>query len=226
MFKHLRIQSIAVAFLVLVGLAWSPVRLAAAEKTTPAGALKRVAVIPFQVVSPQDGSSTVRCPVCSSVNAAGKVVSGAERIVQELFTDKLAGLKNVEVLPYEETAAVYRRVSTDRFKQSLSQIIRQVGQEMQADILAVGFVYRYVERVGYDYSAEHPASVAFEIHLISVRDGKSLWRGIFDQTQKSLMEDVLQASSFFRGGAKWVKARELTRLGIDDAFKTFSGFEP
>ncbi len=223
MLKHLPVKSIWIVLLVSLCLVGAPVRPGAEEKKAP---LRKVAVIPFQVVSHQDGSSTVRCPVCNSVNAAGAVVSGAERIVQALFTDKLAEVKNAEVLSPEETAAVYRRISAHRFKQSLSQVIQEVGREVQADVLAVGFVYRYVERVGYDYSAEHPASVAFEIHLISVQDGRSLWRGIFDQTQKSLMEDVLQASSFFRGGAKWVTARELTRLGIDDVFKTFSGFQP
>ncbi|MCK7507368.1 MAG: hypothetical protein MZV70_27215 [Desulfobacterales bacterium] len=93
-------------------------------------------------------------------------------------------------------------------------------------MLAVGYVYRYRERVGYDYSAERPASVAFEIHLISAKDGSTLWRGIFDKTQKSLMEDVFQVSSFFKGGAKWLTARELTKLGVDEVFSTFSGFEP
>jgi hypothetical protein len=39
------------------------------------------------------------------------------------------------------------------------------------------------------------------------------------------MEDVFQVSSFFKGGAKWVTARQLTKLGVDDVFKTFSGFE-
>ena len=106
------------------------------------------------------------------------------------------------------------------------QIIQKVGSKLHADVLAVGYVYRYRERVGYEYSAERPASVAFEIHLISTKDGSTLWRGIFDKTQKSLMEDVFQASSFFRGGAKWLNARELTKLGVDEVFSTFSGFEP
>jgi len=79
--------------------------------------------------------------------------------------------------------------------------------------------------LGYDYSVERPAAVAFEIHLIAVGDGRILWRGIFDKTQKSLMEDVFQASSFFKGGAKWLTARQLTKLGVDDIFKTFPGFE-
>jgi hypothetical protein len=79
--------------------------------------------------------------------------------------------------------------------------------------------------VGYDFSAERPASVAFEIHLLNVKDGSTIWRGVFDKTQKSLMEDVFQASSFFKGGGKWLTANQLAKQGIDEIFKTFPGFE-
>jgi hypothetical protein len=82
-----------------------------------------------------------------------------------------------------------------------------------------------VERVGYKYSSEHPASVAFEIHLINAIDGSLVWRGYFDKTQKSLMEDVFQVSSFFKGGGTWMTASQLTQQGMDKIFKTFPKFE-
>ena len=73
--------------------------------------------------------------------------------------------------------------------------------------------------------SEHPASVAFEIHLIKTIDGSTIWRGVFDKTQKSLMEDVFQISSFFKGGGKWLTARQLSKQGMDEIFETFPGFE-
>ncbi len=185
----------------------------------------RIAVLPFQAVSPEDDSTSVRCPVCGSVNSAGGIVGGAEKVVEEIFTDKLKELKNTELISSEKAAAVHQRVSAASLKKPLLQIIKKTGGELQADVVVAGYVYHYRERVGYDYSAERPASVAFEIHLISVKDGKSIWRGIYDKTQKSLMEDVFQASSFFKGGAKWLTARELAKLGVDEVFSTFSGFE-
>ena len=212
--------------LLLGFVVFAPYTLQAQEETKAVDkTLVRLAVIPFQAVISEDRSSTVRCPVCGSVNSSGSIVQGAEKIVEGLFADKLKEVKNTEMISPERAAGVYQRVSSDDLKQPLSRIIQKAGSELQADVLAVGFVYRYRERVGYDYSSERPASVAFEIHLISVKDGSTLWRGIYDKTQKSLMEDVLQAPSFFKGGAKWVTARELTKIGIDDVFKTFSGFE-
>jgi len=223
--KNLGIRKIGYAILLLGLVVFAPDTLQAQEETKPVDkTLTRLAVIPFQAVILEDGSSTAQCPICGSVNSSGSIVRGSEKIVEEIFTDKLKDLKNVEIISSERAAGVYQRISADSLKQPLSRIIQKVGNELHAAVVAVGFVYRFRERVGYDYSAERPASVAFEIHLISVKDGSTLWRGIYDKTQKSLMEDVLQAPSFFRGGAKWATARELTRIGIDDVFKKFSGF--
>jgi TolB-like protein len=215
---------IKIVFLMLVFVWASPDVVHADKNAGVSPSNTRLAVLPFQAISPEDGQvATVRCPVCGSVNSSGTVVKGAERVVQDLFTDKLRDLKNTELIPSERASGVYQRISSDSMKQTPKQLIHKVGMELRADVVVVGYVYHYRERVGYDYAVERPASVAFEIHLISVKDGTSLWRGIFEKTQKSLMEDVFQVSSFFRGGAKWLTARELAKLGIDDIFRSFPG---
>ncbi len=217
-----RIKKIVCVTLFFVFVA--PCAVSAQEKAAAAAKpLIRLAVLPFQAVWPEEHSTTARCPICGSVNSGGTIVRGAEKIVEEIFTDKLRDLKNTEIIPSEKAAGIYKRVSADSLKKPVLQIIRKTGSELGADVLVVGYLYHYRERVGYDYSAERPASVAFEIHLIAIKDGSTLWRGIFDKTQKSLMEDVFQASSFFKGGAKWLTARELTKLGIDEVFATFPG---
>ena len=204
-----------------------PAALRADDKAQPAGLKIRLAVLPFQVVLPDDNqSSSVRCPICGSVNSSGSIVKGAEKVVQDLFTDKLRDLKSTDIISSEKAAGIYQRIASDSMKQTQMQLAGKVGQELHADVLVAGYIYHYRERMGYDYAVERPAAVGFEIHLISVKDGSSLWRGIFDKTQKSLMEDVFQASSFFKGGAKWLTARELTKLGIDEIFETFPGVLP
>jgi hypothetical protein len=222
--KRTRIkQIIAVAlFFVLT----APCILWADDKAQSSAKIVRLAVLPFQVVEPNDhASTTAQCPVCRSINPAGAVAPGAENVLQELFTAKLKGLKNTEFIPEEKAAAVYHRIVADSLKRPLLKTMMETGSELKADYVVEGFVYLYKERIGYDYSVEHPASVAFEIHIVSVKDGATVWRGIYDKTQKSLMEDIFQLFSFFRGGAKWLTARELTKLGIDEVFETFPGFE-
>ncbi len=91
------------------------------------------------------------------------------------------------------------------------------------DAILVGYVFRYRERMGYPYSVEKPASVAFDLHLVRVKDGVIVWRGAFDRTQTSLMENIFQLSSFFSWGGKWVTAKELSAVGLAAILKTFPG---
>jgi len=186
----------------------------------------RIAVISFQPLIPEEGQgNTVICPLCGTGYSSGKILKGSEKIVEEVFVDKLHELKEVELIFPDKVQGVYKRITSESMKEPLLNIFKKVGRELEADVLAVGYVYRYTEREGYKYSAEHPASVFFEIHLIKTIDGSIIWRGFFDKTQKSLMEDVFQISSFFKGGGKWITARQLTEQGMNEIFKTFPGFE-
>jgi len=186
----------------------------------------RIAVISFQPLIPgEKQGNTVICPICGIGYSSGKILKGSEKVVEEVFVDKLHKLKEVELIPSDKAQSVYKRIASESLKGPLLNIFKKVGRELGADVLAVGYVYRYTEREGYNYSAEHPASVFFEIHLIKTIDGSIIWRGFFDKTQKSLMEDVFQISSFFRGGGKWMTARQLTEQGMNEIFKTFPGFE-
>jgi hypothetical protein len=215
-----------IAGFVLVTLLTLSITVQAAEKGVETKHPVRIAVISFQPVIPEEESgSTVICPICGIGYSSGKILKGSEKMVEEVFIDKLHELKEVAIIPPDKVQGVYKRIASESLKKPLLKVLKIVGNELGADILAVGYIYRYTERVGYDYSSEHPASVAFEIHLINAKDGSVVWRGAFDKTQKSLMEDVFQASSFFKGGGKWLTARQLSKQGMDEIFETFPGFE-
>ena len=187
--------------------------------------VRRVAVVPFAVLNAQNGQAgAVRCPLCGATVSVGPVAPGAGKMVQEIFINKLSAAREVEIIPLEKTESVYKRISSESFKEPLGSTLKRVGQELKTDFIAAGFVYRYVERVGYPFSSERPASVAYEIHLLETLNGDDIWRGFFDRTQKSLMEDVLQISSFFRGGGKWLTAHQLAEQGMDEIFRTMPDF--
>ena len=214
--------SFIAGFVLVVFLTLAITTPAAENATSP----MRIAVISFQPLIPgEKQGNTVICPICGIGYSSGKILKGSEKVVEEVFVDKLHKLKEVELIPSDKAQSVYKRIASESLKGPLLNIFKKVGRELGADVLAVGYVYRYTEREGYNYSAEHPASVFFEIHLIKTIDGSIIWRGFFDKTQKSLMEDVFQISSFFRGGGKWMPARQLTEQGMNEIFKTFPGFE-
>jgi hypothetical protein len=186
----------------------------------------RMAVISFQPINPDgEQGSTVICPLCGTVYSSGEILKGSENTVEEIFIDKLHELKEVELIPSDKVQSVYKRIASESLKEPLMNILRKVGRELGADVVVVGYVYRYTEREGYDYSVKHPASVFFEIHMIKTIDGSIIWRGFFDKTQKSLMEDVFQIFSFVKGGGKWMTARQLTEQGMNTIFETFPGLE-
>jgi len=95
------------------------------------------------------------------------------------------------------------------------------GRELGADAVLYGYVFRFRERKGFAYGTDKAASVAFAMHLINVRDGSLLWKGIFDKTQTTLMEDIFQILSFYKERGRWVTARELTEEGVSEILKTF-----
>ena len=220
-----KIRCIA-GFILVTFLALSITAQAVEKNAEIAKLPMRVAIISFQpLISAEEQGNTVICPLCGIGSSSGKILEGSEKIVEEVFVDKLHELKEVELIPLDKVQGVYKRIASESLKEPLLNILKKVGHELGADVLVVGYVYRYTEREGYNYSAKHPASVFFEIHLIKTIDGSIIWRGFLDKTQKSLMEDVFQMSSFFKGGGKWMTARQLTEQGMNEIFKTFPGFQ-
>ena len=127
------------------------------------------------------------------------------------------------VIDAERVAGAFRRISTGSLTMPVRQILRDVGKELGADGVVIGHLYRFRERKGTSYTVEQPASVAFDIHLLRVSDGELVWRGFFDKTQSSLMEDLSQIAAFFRGKGRWVTAEELAEEGLEQVLTTFPG---
>jgi hypothetical protein len=48
-----------------------------------------------------------------------------------------------------------------------------------------------------------------------------LWKGRFEETQKSLSENILEAKSFFKKGAKWLTADDLALYGVKEIFRKY-----
>ena len=95
------------------------------------------------------------------------------------------------------------------------EVMQEVGKAFGADAVLVGQVYRWRERVGSDFGVESPASVAFDLSLIRPADGAILWRGNFDKTQKSLMEDLFDFKTYMLSNGQWLTAKRLARIGLD-----------
>jgi TolB-like protein len=110
-----------------------------------------------------------------------------------------------------------REVSGNLPSSSETIRLRQIGQMVYADAVLSGRVQRYRERVGDEWGAKSPASVAFVLDLIDVRRGDVIWSARFDETQKSLSENIFAIGDIGQRGVRWLTAEQLTQEGVRKA---------
>ncbi|SEL93199.1 Peptidoglycan-synthase activator LpoB [Syntrophus gentianae] len=184
----------------------------------------RIAVFPIQRVDPDEAvDGSLRCEICGTVISVGSTEPQAEKVVEEAVLSRIEKTGKYEIVPPERVQGVYQRISATSLKSSLKDTLVKSGRELGADAILHGQVYRFRERIGYAYGADKAASVAFALHLIDVRDGSLIWKGRFDKTQTSLMENVFQASAFYKEKGRWLTARELIDEGVSGMLETFPG---
>ncbi len=100
---------------------------------------------------------------------------------------------------------------------STSARARKLGELVYADAVMTGRVLRYRERIGEEWGAKSPASVAFVLELWDVKRGDLIWSGRFDETQKPLSENLFALGEVTQRGIKWLRAEELALQGVKKA---------
>jgi hypothetical protein len=95
--------------------------------------------------------------------------------------------------------------------------LRTIGEMVYADAVIVGRVERFRERIGNEWGAKSPASVAFVLNLIDIRRGDTVWSARFDETQKPLSENIFAIGQIGQRGIRWLSAEQLTGEGVRKA---------
>lgn len=190
-----------------------------------AAAIERVVVVPFRQVPPEEpAGNSASCPLCGTIVQAQRFVGAPEQALERLFLTELEKRKPAfAFMSGERVAGVLTRVEASSLKARLREALRETGRELGADAVISGYLYRFRERRGTAYAVEQPASVTFELHLLRVSDGALLWRGYFDKTQSSLLEDLFQLGTFVRGKGRWMTAEELLAEGIGEVLPSLPG---
>lgn len=210
---------LAVLFLLLSGCQAETVH--SRKPSVTKVSITRLAVVPFRVIAPSDREAAMlSCPVCGEAFQADRETPPeAEAAVQNLVLQNLRQRQITVITPEETRDAYSRAIFAHQGRQA--EALQALGKEAGAEAVLVGYIFRYRERQGRWYSADKPASVTFEFHLLRVSDAAIIWSGSFDRTQASLMENLSQFSFFYRWGFKWVTARELSEEGVREIMKTF-----
>ncbi len=184
---------------------------------------QKILVLPFKDASMTGGESQhPRCPVCGRVFIPGEVADEAAIFLTDQLVSRLKSHTNYQIVYTRlTTASLTALYSANETTVAAKKALADRGRRHDADGVLVGFVYRYKERVGKAYGVESPASVAFDMHLIRVADGRMIWTAHFDETQQSLGDNLFQLGSFISRGGRWVTAEELAKSGLEKIIEKF-----
>jgi hypothetical protein len=186
---------------------------------------KRIAVMPFIVGKLESPEKPVEKPLSQPLGQLNmntvNLAEGADRIMTRLVNDVLQIRFEDQMVTMEESAAVYTDVIRDQTLDTPRKLAKNFGENLQADLVVVGTIWRFREKGTIKELPDSPASVAFSVYLIEVAGGKKLWRNSFDGTQKTLSEDVLGGLKQIKMGLRWLSVNELARYGVKSVFRTF-----
>ncbi len=182
-----------------------------------------LAIFPFFVERVEDPARGAVCPICKGIHRSGEVVPGSQNTLTRGLYGKMEALGTFKVLPLEKVEEALSKGNQIRFETNPIPSSIQLGKELNADFALICILFRFEERIGSSLGVEKPASVAFDLHLFRLRDGKRVWDGNFDETQKPLFDNLLQTGSFIRRKAQWLTAAELAEVGMDEMLKKLPG---
>ena len=222
---HARLQA---RFLNTAGLGWLLLAGLLAASFLFAGPVQaagesEVAVMPFvKGRDPQDPGKSLTCPFGRLCYEQDELKSDADRILTDMVRQKLIQrLEHRVVQAGVVKDAYYAGRFTSAAEKTPLDAALALGKTLDVDYVLAGNVWRFDERVGRSYSVEDPASVAFSLHLVDIENERTVWRKMFNETQQSLSENLLNAREFFKRGAKWLTAEELAEYGVEDMMKSF-----
>jgi hypothetical protein len=183
---------------------------------------EKIGVLPFfKGRRSADTGETLNCPICDLLFKSENIKEGADRAITGYVQEALGRRYKDRVIALDEVSRVYKEIPRDDTKDTPRSLAQKAGEILGADLMIVGTVWRYRDRVRDELGSGRGASVAFDMYLIDVSSGKTVWKAKFDETQRPLTEDIRGAKVLLKKGAKWLSADELARYGVEEVMKKF-----
>lgn len=198
--------------LLLSGCSFGPGNLQSRRSSDlEARRIKRIAVLPPGTTAgdPQAKVPFAPLPTADATTAERE----APEILARAAYVAMAAMPNWQIISESEVREIVQAIAPGNEAARL----KRIGEMVYADAVLTGRVQRYRERVGDEWGAKSPASVAFVLELVDVRRGDVIWSARFDETQKSFSENILAFGDISQRGLKWLSAEQLTQEGVKKA---------
>ena len=184
--------------------------------------VNRIGVMPF--VKGKYGTEmeeSLNCTVCLLLNDPKDPAPDSDYILTRYTQKALEKRLGEKVIALRESIEAYERVLSNNLNDSPSALAQKLGTALHAEIMILGNVWKFRERIGGSRGVSEPAAVSFAIYMMEVDSGKLIWKGVFSETQSPLSENALKAKVFFKRGSRWLSADELASFGVSEIFLKF-----
>ncbi|MDP2643640.1 MAG: hypothetical protein Q8P24_01745 [Desulfobacterales bacterium] len=215
-----QIWSVIFLVFILSVSACKPITIVPDTTWKPSGAHK-ILVLPFVDMAAIYGENvSVRCMVCGAILTTGKVEKDAVNLLSDHLTSVLLLRKDFIPIPSSQAQGLLPSFSSGKGGQ-LSELEELVatGRALDADSVLVGHIFRYQERAGTRYAVDTPASVAFDVDIIGIKENRVVWSGLFNETQQSLFENLFNLGSFLKRKGTFITAKEMAFSGLEELFQ-------
>jgi hypothetical protein len=132
-----------------------------------------------------------------------------QKLVDTMLAEYFSGRKDVALLTEGQRDSLDKDMTRCRTTAAVT-----ICRTTKADAVLLFTLHRFTEREGIESSIVSPASVAFDYKLIQAETGQTLCSGVFNETQKPLLDDMFQFFKKLKRGVKWLSAEELVREGF------------
>lgn len=170
----------------------------------PPGTLQKVAVVPF----------SYKDTLLKYSGEGGANPQTAADLVTRFLTDAMTK-RGIEVIPASDFATAFNARGLKAVDLNPRTAAQLAAQEFGATAILIGEVSRYRERGGEKYGATSSASVAFNATIYTAPVVQRVWSSQFDETQRALSENIVNARRYPGGGTRWLTAAELAQWGAD-----------
>ncbi len=144
--------------------------------------VERIGLMPF--IKGRYGAEideSLSCTVCLLLNDPKDLAPDSDFILTQYTQKALQKRLGEKVITLEQSEETYERIPRDDIKDSPRSLAKKLGKALNADLMIVGNVWKFRDRVGGSRAISEPASVAFAIYIIEVTSGKLLWKEVFSE---------------------------------------------
>lgn len=164
--------------------------------------ISRIAVLPVRTVA-EEGASL-------SQSGAAELKSGAV-YSSSILRQELSGNPKIVMVSQTQLDQLSSGVTG-----GFGATIAGIGKQMDCDAVLLMTMRRYKQRQGGEYAVDAPASVSFKMSLVETATRRVVWVADFNETQESLLSNILSFGKAQSRGFKWITVEDLTAQGIQE----------